>query len=68
MQGVGPGPGFDLAGVMSGVMLVLVRFVGLMLSFHRVSMFRLTVRSTWSTCPASRPVMLSQLLRCKVSP
>lgn len=53
----------------AGAVLVRGRCVGLMCSpSRRVSLFRLTARSTWSTCPASRPVTLSQLLRCKVSP
>lgn len=63
--GANDGARIDLA----RVILMLGRFMGLMLSPSRhVSVFRLIVPSTWSTCPASQPVMLLQLLRCKVSP
>lgn len=67
LRGAGGGPGASAC--VAGVVLVLGWFTGLKCSPSRcVSLSRLTARSTWSTCPASRLVMLSQLLRCKVSP
>lgn len=63
MSSVGAGPGLVVLG-----MFPWLSSSRLDPPIPAAYVFRLTVPSTWSTCPASPRVTLSQLPRCKVGP